>query len=168
MAFTSKVQLISIYPDAHMYITSTFYDGYTINEFTVACHGGADGLLIDGHIWSPDTVAECIQSCTTVYSLHKIHILACGSANYDIASTAAKISSIIRDTEVKGYVGSVYINFRHEEVYQYYLANGNNSASIERYLERAAIGRIHTNNVNNYYCIVFKNGMMERWEALES
>ncbi|PHM64582.1 hypothetical protein Xsto_02856 [Xenorhabdus stockiae] len=164
---TCRVQLIGIYPDAHMYITSTFYDGYAINEFTVACHGVADGLLIDGNIWPPDAVAECIQSCTTVYPLHKIHIIACNSANHDIASTAAKISSIIRDTEVKGYVGSVYINFRHEDVYQNYLASGNNSASIERYLERTAVtGRIHTNNVNNYYCIVFKNGIMERWRSI--
>ncbi|WP_237386395.1 hypothetical protein [Xenorhabdus sp. Sc-CR9] len=71
-----QVQLIGIYPDAHMYITSTYHNGRTINEFTVACHGllpaptredgtfHPEGLLIDGTIWPAEAVAECIQSCT--------------------------------------------------------------------------------------------------------
>ncbi|REF28895.1 hypothetical protein BDD26_3864 [Xenorhabdus cabanillasii] len=166
MALTQRVQLISIYPDAHMYITSTFHDGYVTNEFTVACHGLTEGLAIDNNIWPPDRVAEFIQSCTRVYSLNKIHILACNSANYDLASTASKISSIIRDTEVKGYVGSVYINFRYKDVYQLYLNNESNGAYIEQYLVRAGNNRVHTNNVPNYYCVIFENGMMKKQDYL--
>ncbi|CBJ82528.1 hypothetical protein XBJ2_1800001 [Xenorhabdus bovienii str. Jollieti] len=172
MPLTQRVHLIDIYPDAHMYISSTFHDGYVINEFTIACHGLAvfdgrpEGLAINGQLWTYDIVTSYIQSNTTVETLHRIHLLACNSANYDIASLAAKVSARIRNTEVKGYIGSVYINFRHNDIYQYYLNNGSNRVSVERYLEQIGNSRVHTNNVPNYYCIVFKNGIMERQDYL--
>ncbi|MBD2815587.1 hypothetical protein ID850_12575 [Xenorhabdus sp. Flor] len=163
MALTQRVQLIDIYPNAHMYITSTFHDGYVTNEFTVACHGFPTGLAVGSELWTPYRVAEYIRSHTTVHPLHKIHILACNSADYDIASTASKISSVMRNTEVKGYVGSVYINFRHEQVYQYYLDNERSFASVERVLEQEGNSRVRTNNdIPNYYCVVFENGIMKK------
>ncbi|MDE9455962.1 hypothetical protein KKJ06_22200 [Xenorhabdus bovienii] len=174
MPLTQRVHLIDIYPDAHMYISSTFHDGYVINELTIACHGLAvlngrpESLAINNQLWTYDIVARYIQSNTTVEPLHRIHILACNSANYDIASLAAKVSAIIRNTEVKGYVGSAYINFRHNDIYQNYLDNGSDRASVERYLEHVGNNRVHTNNVPNYYCKVFKNGIMERQEYLTS
>ncbi|PHM23930.1 hypothetical protein [Xenorhabdus budapestensis] len=174
MTLTQRVHLIDIYPDAHTYITSTTHGGYVINEFTIACHGLAvfpgrvESLAINGQLWTYDVVARYIQSQTVVNRLHKIHLLACNSANYDITSLAAKVSANIRETEVKGYVGSVYINFRHNEVYQLYLNSGCDRASLEQHIEQTGRFRVHTNNVPHYYCVVFKNGIMERQDYLKT